>query len=103
MRRVVRSRTYVTQLKIFIEQGAEPFGAAVFLHDPVETAFIGLASEPRFVLEDPAAHGVLRRFGIWNQGTAATDSGEHSDLTKSGLPTSTAESTYWETEERSTP
>jgi hypothetical protein len=29
MRRVVRSRTYVAQLKTFIEQGTETFGAAV--------------------------------------------------------------------------
>lgn len=29
MRRVVRSRTYVAQLKTFIAQGAETFGAAV--------------------------------------------------------------------------
>jgi hypothetical protein len=29
MRRVVRSRTYVTQLKTFIQQGTETFGAAV--------------------------------------------------------------------------
>jgi hypothetical protein len=29
MRRIVRSRTYVAQLKTFIDQGAETFGAAV--------------------------------------------------------------------------
>lgn len=29
MRRVVRSRTYVAQLKTFIEQGTEAFGATV--------------------------------------------------------------------------
>lgn len=29
MRRVVRSRTYVAQLKSFIEQGTEAFGAGV--------------------------------------------------------------------------
>jgi plasmid stabilization system protein ParE len=29
MRRVVRSRTYVAQIKTFIEQGTETFGAAV--------------------------------------------------------------------------
>jgi len=29
MRRVVRSRTYVAQLKTFIDQGTETFGAAI--------------------------------------------------------------------------
>jgi hypothetical protein len=29
MRQIVRSRTYVAQLRIFMEQGAESFGAAV--------------------------------------------------------------------------